>query len=401
MYKTILFDIDGVMLSEERYFDASALTVFELVHSAQYLGVSTADYELPEFSTHLLETDVQLIRKRVFANDAVFHFMKQRGINANWDMVYLQTAFQLIRILEAWVSHSTAEQVVERLGPRLKNGWDRAALRFIGESVRSNVPVKVDYGAFTTEFHGCKSKEDLFAALEVRLQALFSGVDVGEPPHVLPHDGGTCNSVLPPFETARALWKVGQETFQEWYLGDTHVNETHQPGKDGFLTDEVPLVPVESLSSLFQTCLDNGVTIGIATGRPDIETYVPLKAFGWNQFFSDARITTASDVLDAEHEAPDAGPLSKPHPYSYLRSYLGKGHPREVLQTPLPLSPDEGSRTLVVGDSVADFLAAKDMGCHFAAILTGLEGEKARQQFEALGAHYIFDNVLGVLSVLR
>jgi phosphoglycolate phosphatase-like HAD superfamily hydrolase len=399
MYTTILFDIDGVMLSEERYFDASALTVYELVHSPQYLGVSTIGVQLPAFSTELSDNDVQLIRKTVFADDTVFQCMKQRGINANWDMVYLQTAYQLIRILDAWVSHSTAAQVVELLGPRLKNGWDRDALKFIGETVRSGIPIRMDYEAFTTEFQKCKSKEDLFASLEARLQALFSGVEVGRT-HVLSHDGGTSNSVLPAFETARALWKVGQETFQEWYLGDAHVNETHQPGKAGFLTDEVPLVPVESLSSLFRTCIDKGVTIGIATGRPHIETYVPLKAFGWQQFFQDARITTASDVLDAEREAPHAAPLSKPNPYSYLRSYLGKNNPHEVLQTPLPLSPDEGSQTLIVGDSVADFLAAKEMGCHFAAVLTGLEGEQARQQFESLGAHYIFDNVLGVLSVL-
>lgn len=31
MIKTILFDVDGVMLSEERYFDASALTVWEFL----------------------------------------------------------------------------------------------------------------------------------------------------------------------------------------------------------------------------------------------------------------------------------------------------------------------------------------------------------------------------------
>ncbi|MDK8290252.1 MAG: hypothetical protein QP784_13155, partial [Staphylococcus lugdunensis] len=34
--KSILFDVDGVFLSEERCFDVSALTVDELLHSENY-----------------------------------------------------------------------------------------------------------------------------------------------------------------------------------------------------------------------------------------------------------------------------------------------------------------------------------------------------------------------------
>ena len=48
---------------------------------------------------------------------------------------------------------------------------------------------------------------------------------------------------------------------------------------------------------------------------------------------------------------------------------------------------------LIVGDSVADLLAARRMGCRFAATLTGLTGEKARTKFEELGADYILEDV--------
>ncbi len=44
--KKILFDVDGVFLSEERCFDVSALTVYELLMDKCYLGLhSHIDWE--------------------------------------------------------------------------------------------------------------------------------------------------------------------------------------------------------------------------------------------------------------------------------------------------------------------------------------------------------------------
>ena len=37
--KKVIFDVDGVLLSEERYFDVSALTVWELLYSKDYMGL--------------------------------------------------------------------------------------------------------------------------------------------------------------------------------------------------------------------------------------------------------------------------------------------------------------------------------------------------------------------------
>ena len=37
--KKVIFDIDGVLLSEERYFDVSALTVWEILYSPAYMGL--------------------------------------------------------------------------------------------------------------------------------------------------------------------------------------------------------------------------------------------------------------------------------------------------------------------------------------------------------------------------
>ncbi|PTJ68569.1 HAD family hydrolase, partial [Mammaliicoccus sciuri] len=37
--KQVLFDVDGVFLSEERCFDVSALTVYEILYSEAFLNL--------------------------------------------------------------------------------------------------------------------------------------------------------------------------------------------------------------------------------------------------------------------------------------------------------------------------------------------------------------------------
>ncbi len=56
----------------------------------------------------------------------------------------------------------------------------------------------------------------------------------------------------------------------------------------------------------------------------------------------------------------------------------------------------QGDEILVVGDSLADLLAARQMGCRFAAVLTGLSGKDARSEFEKHQADYILDSVLDI-----
>lgn len=416
---TILFDIDGVMLSEERYFDASALTVYELLYSPNYVGLDPEADGQPPFRPDLAEEDIRAIRRAVFADDAVLRMMKARGVNANWDMVYLQFAHQWTKLLCAW--SAVDGEAVRLLRTWCQCGWTRDVLQHAGRRIRSvGVPWHAEFASFAADLASTRNKADLFAALEARLAAVADAA------------GGE----LPPLETGRALWNLGQETFQEWYLGDEYVPETRQPGKRGFLSDEIPIVDPAAFSRLLHRLRQRGIRLGIATGRPEIETRVPLASMGWLDAFHPSAVTTASDVLAAERAHPEAGPLAKPHPYSYLRSYLGtKGpesandapatasagegtgagvsgdaigrdavadtvSPARVLRHPLPLPPEEAGRLLIVGDSVADALAARAIGCRFAAVLTGLDGEKARSQFESLGVDAILNDVLELPGLL-
>ncbi|MDQ0189546.1 HAD family hydrolase [Alicyclobacillus cycloheptanicus] len=390
MYQTVLFDVDGVMLSEERYFDASALTVYELLFSPQYLGLQPSAAAgrhgaLPAFSVDLPEQAVHLVRRAVFDDDHVLHAIKRCGVNANWDMVYLQTAMQLARVVRGLAQAVGTQEAAAMVRSAARDGWSREALRRVGEAV-NGVPAQdaggwIDFASFVPETAGCRDKADLFQRMNAALQAALDGADVT------------------PFSAGRVLWTVCQETFQEWYVGDAHVASPHQPGKRGFLTDEIPLVDPPAFSRMLDELKRRGIQLGIATGRPALETTVPLQALGWLSAFDAQRITTASDVLHAERAVPSAAPLSKPNPFSYLRSYLRTTDVEGVLGQPLPLPAQAGKQVLVVGDSIADLLAARAAGFDFAAVLTGLEGQGAREAFVSRGADHIFDGVLDVATL--
>jgi phosphoglycolate phosphatase-like HAD superfamily hydrolase len=368
MFKMVLFDVDGVMLSEERYFDASALTVYELINSPQYLKGSDV------FTPQPKEEEIRRIRKEVFADDEVLSFMKSRGINANWDMVFLQFSYQLVRALAE--IHRQHAGFVEQIA---REGITRETLRQVGEYLQGTA-FAPDYAGFVQAFQPSKAeKHELLLYLNDLLQ----------------RETGVKAQL---FSRNSSLWVICQETFQEWYIGDelyekTTGEKTRQPGKKGFLKDEIAIIDPKAFADLLAGLKEKGVELGIATGRPQLETYVPLEELGVFPYFSPKRVTTASDVLRAEEEYPERAPLSKPQPFQYLRSYLGADTPlAEIMAHDLPL-PD-GQEILIVGDSVADFLAARALGCRFAATLTGLTGQEARGKFEELGADYILNDVL-------
>ncbi|GMA58735.1 HAD-hyrolase-like protein [Alicyclobacillus sacchari] len=367
MFTTVLFDIDGVMLSEERYFDASALTVHELLTSPSFLGMRSIS---PACSPTPDDGVIGQIRKDVFQRDQVLERLKNVGVNANWDMVYFVFVAELHVLLRNRVNH---REFAERVANALADGWTVEALRAIGDSARAmGVEHTVRWDAYDTVYAGCQSRAEL---MDAAAKALLQHCSHGDP-----HD----------------LWNIGQATFQAWYLGDGYTGKT--TGKQGFLTSEYAIVAPDALSALLTELKHKGVAMGIATGRPQIETHVPLTHFGWLQHFDLAHVTTASDVVAAEDECPSARPLSKPHPFSYLRSLTGDHDVESLLACELPLSNIK-EKVLIVGDSIADGLAAQRLGASFAAVLTGLEGEGARPKFERLGADYIFQNVLGIKSL--
>ncbi|SHJ94327.1 Phosphoglycolate phosphatase, HAD superfamily [Alicyclobacillus tolerans] len=370
VYRTLLFDVDGVMLSEERYFDATALTVIELWNRSCYLGLSAQP--LDSIQDNPTETYIRNARQYVFADDRALFAMKSKGINANWDMVYLLFAFALGRLLD-----ETATVTISKYQP----SEDMAEyLCRVGHVLQSreghrNLP---DFQKFVCLAESASDKADLMNKVNEKLRRLVSA-----------------NEEKIFFQK---LWELGCQVFQTWYLGQQSDSPlSHE--KRGFLHDEEAIVDIERFRALLIHLQSSGIALGIATGRPDVETRVPLSHLGLLSLFDKKRISTASDVLHTERQYPEFAPLSKPHPFSYLRSLLATEDVEQVLHTSLPLSDHIARQVLIVGDSVADAICAQKIGCDFAAVLTGPSGEAARAEFEALGANYIFKDVLELFSL--
>jgi phosphoglycolate phosphatase-like HAD superfamily hydrolase len=374
MITTILFDVDGVLLSEEHYFDASGLTVWELLMSNNYLGLAPS-----KFITSYQKDEIKAIREEVFQKDTVLKFLKSRGLNANWDMIYLTFSYQLISLLSNLND-------TEKLKKWLSKNIDIDTLREIGENLK-DINVTIQFDTFVEDFQkSTQTKQGLMKYLDV-----IAKEKLGFETFI--------------FEEKGSLWSICEHVSQEWYVGDENVLESTgrpsvQLGKKGFLSEETTLAPVGEIAQLFSTFTHANLSIGIGTGRPQLETIQPFKHLDWLQYFDENHIVTADDVLMAEKAFPDEKSLSKPHPFTFMLALVGRySDIGSILHTQLPIS--NAKEVLVVGDSLADLLAAREIGCQFAAVLTGLSGKEARSDFEKHKADYILDNVLDLKELIH
>jgi phosphoglycolate phosphatase-like HAD superfamily hydrolase len=377
MIKTVLFDVDGVLLSEEHYFDASALTVWELLISNNYLALSPEKYK-----TDYSPKEIKVIRETVFGNnDEVLKLMKSRGLNANWDMIYLSFGHQFIHLLS-----QIKENEKDRINIWLQEPINRDVLLEIGQ-VLGNYDINLDFDRFVPDFErSTETKQELFNYLNQLAKEML----------------GVQTEI---FSGISALWSVCEHVSQEWYVGDENVEKSTgrpsiQSGKKGFLANETTLADQAEIDALFTFLTESGVKIGIGTGRPELETIQPFHHLDWLKHFDINHIVTADDVLKAEKELIERRALSKPDPFTYIMGLTGRETSVEdCLNKSLPI--DNGEEVLVVGDSLADLLAARKMGCRFAAVLTGLSGKDARSTFEKHQADYILDTVLDVRVIIE
>ncbi|WP_066371872.1 HAD family hydrolase [Neobacillus fumarioli] len=376
MIKTILFDVDGVLLSEEHYFDASALTVWEMLYSRNYLGLAPEKFKI-DYS----EIEIKEIRDLVFDHDKALKFMKARGLNANWDMIYLVFSHQLIHLLSQIKGYE-----IQNITKWCQAPLNRETLQEIGEILR-RYDSKIDFRLFVKDFERSQAmKQELLGCLnELVLEKLGVKTDI--------------------FGVRGELWSICEHVSQEWYVGDEHIlASTGQPsvqlGKEGYLAKEMTLAPKEKIAQLFKDLRHSGYEIGVGTGRPALETIQPFHHLGWLEYFDVNKIVTEDEVMQAEQKYPDSRPLSKPHPFPYIMAYKGKAASvTDCLNTKLPL--ENGDSILIVGDSLADLLASRKLGCQFAAVLTGLTGKDARSEFEQHEADYILNSVLDLRGILE
>ncbi len=75
-YDTVIFDLDGVITSENAYWDSAAATVYERIFK-------------DKFSPREIEENIGDIRKEVFSDDLLIAVLKNKGVNSNWDLAYI------------------------------------------------------------------------------------------------------------------------------------------------------------------------------------------------------------------------------------------------------------------------------------------------------------------------
>ena len=91
-YDTILFDLDGVITSEQAYWTAAALTAWELLQNTSKIDPAWA----MEHRTK--------IREEIFVSDRLIAILKAKGVNSNWDLAYVTFAL--------WHAYGTKEAVL-------------------------------------------------------------------------------------------------------------------------------------------------------------------------------------------------------------------------------------------------------------------------------------------------
>ncbi len=371
--KTVIFDVDGVLLSEKRYFDVSALTVWEWYYSPSFMHLGHE-----EVKAALGDEEIDALRARFWLDDAILIWLKKHGVNSNWDMTHAHIAATLWILLAQYQAdgHSLDDIAIESMADVRALGRKLQAYAVPdAAAVMERLADAVPDDAGKDEVFAC-----LTAAIEASLEtaALWSRLD-------------------------SPLWQLHFEAFQEWYFGDELYEQTYgkapyAPGKEGFLRREVPLGTAEGIRRMFQELKRRGYRLAVATGRSRMETAVPFAAYGWDEEFDPRHVATYTDVDEASEMLGLS--LDKPNPFAYYAGAFGAYPERYAAYVSRPDDFKDGEY-YIVGDSLADIWCAKAMGAVMIGTLTGLDGPAARAMFEAEQADYIVDSVEEILDILK
>ena len=99
MSSLVLFDLDGVITSEDAYWDAAGLTLHELCYSPRYWNLQKSVLSVDE-EYHPMATagESRAVSRAMFPEDEILA-LKARAINSNWDTCYVAACMHLIDLL--------------------------------------------------------------------------------------------------------------------------------------------------------------------------------------------------------------------------------------------------------------------------------------------------------------
>jgi len=370
----IIFDLDGVITSEEAYWDAAGLTLHELLYSPHYWGLDkgklSSDNQYHPANTAL---ESRHISRAVFSEHEILA-LKGRSINSNWDTCYVAVCLHLIALLRILPDCSN----LFPLEP-WDEGWNTRFRQLI-EGIEGNGVDAAETGSGRRKRplpapHNPRPYADLEAVFEDPIFRGFVGLEL-----INRFDAFASKSlgyrIENVFSRHSPFWAFCRNIFQEWYLGDNLYTKTNghapaQSDKPGCIYNEKPLLPLEQIRASLETLRAQGYVLGFATGRVYQEAVYPLKVYGLLDYFEEQHISTYDDVERAEailRSQGDRTLLSKPNPFPFLvatdRNHNHKNNKSEGF--------------IVVGDSTSDILGGRAAGAITVAVMTGARTQEAR-----------------------
>ena len=336
-YEYIIFDMDGVITSEQNYWDIASLTVYELLNGAHYYGSE-------KFDPRDALNRVKEIRNEVFYGDKTITLVKERGVNSNWDLGYIVFAYILTGKCE---SYKAVYDYILQSSLMAFDLYEECA-RLLSEKL--NLPIEV-----------CRRNEPIWNMCRDCFQE----------------------------------WYFGSDEFEVFYNTKPRCS-----GKESMEMREIPAIELTDILTVLTTLKENGKKLMIATGRSDRDVSNPMKLWNLRKYFEQDAIATYTHITKAEEHFSSLGKkvlLTKPESYIFLKALFRTDYPDEKIisedfdKTLIP-------KALVVGDAGSDLFAAKRMGCDFLAVLTGVSGEKARSYFENEKAEYILPSIKEMIT---
>lgn len=381
----IVFDLDGVITSEEAYWDCAGLTLHELLYSPHYWNLANGARYRPAADAE----ESRVLSRATFPEWLILSF-KARSLNSNWDTCYAAACLHLIALLACLPDRGAQLQPFKP--------WDASWLETLRKQKTASIVASLlDSEELHEEweqqhpfdlpvFHGATGLE-LFECMDAYASQML---------------GYTIGGV---FSRHKPFWSFCRDLFQEWFLGDTLYTRTHghaptQTGKPGCIFFEEPLLPVEQLRAALATLREHGYTLGIASGRVKQEATKPLEKYELLQYFDEQHMATYDVVLWGEAELRKAGKqatLGKPHPFQFQAAVdreQALHNVRDEVQGAL------GDSFIAVGDSTSDILSGNAAGGLTVAVLTGARSPEARELLLKSQPDFVIEDITKLPALL-
>lgn len=363
MKNLIIFDLDGVITSEEAYWDSAGLTLHELLYSPRYWNVTGETHYRPAASAQ----ESREVSRRTLPEWLILSF-KARALNSNWDTCYAAVCLHLLDLLARLPERAT-------LLPLAPGDADWLA-KFRARFAQAN-PAKSWECEHLHRRWRARHPFDQPAFRGATGLELFERMDTYAREVLNAHVEGA-------FSRSGPFWRFCQDLFQEWLLGDALYTKAHghapaQAGKPGCIFFEEPLLPVQAVREALENLLKAGYTLGVASGRVYQEAAKPLEKYDLLRYFDKKYLGTYDRVTRGEKELRARGDqtmLSKPHPFHFQAAVDWEQALRNVdggTSGPLDIP------FIAVGDSTSDILSGQAAGALTVAVLSGARSSEARE----------------------